>query len=78
MGTEESGPNNACTRLALRAVFQGYFRVVIAFRGASAVRRNRPAGDAPVRPAIEIEARKGDLSVGDETTGFPFRLSLAH
>ena len=49
MGTEGSGPNNACTRLSLRAVFNSYFCVVIAFRGASAVRRNRPAGDAPVR-----------------------------
>jgi hypothetical protein len=48
MGTEGSGPNNACTRLSLRAVFNNYFRVVIAFRGAGVLRRIRPAGDAYV------------------------------
>lgn len=67
-------PNPACTRLALRAVFQSYFRVVIVIRGASAVRRNRPAGDAHVRPLRsmrqggcaalpEHRARRGLLSV---------------
>jgi hypothetical protein len=37
-------PNTACTRLPIRCEFQGYFRVVIIFRGASAVRRTLGSG----------------------------------
>jgi hypothetical protein len=46
---KQNAPNTACSRLALRAVFQGYFRVVIVIRGAGVVRRIRQAADAYVR-----------------------------
>jgi hypothetical protein len=52
----DSPPNTACSRLALRAVFQGYFRVVIIFRGARVMRRNRQAADAFVMP-LEVNER---------------------
>jgi len=45
----KSGPNIASSRLALRAEFQSYFRVVITFRGARVMRRNRQAAYADVR-----------------------------
>ncbi len=45
-------PTSACSRLALRAVFQSYFRVVIAVRGVSAVRRNRQAAEARRRSIV--------------------------
>ncbi len=37
-------PTTACTRLALRYEFQGYFRVVIAVRGAGVLRRTLVGG----------------------------------
>lgn len=52
-----SPSNTACTRLSLRAEFQSYFRVVIVFRGASVVRRIRPAGDAYVSTSQYINGR---------------------
>ena len=45
-GQEKPRLTGACSRLALRAEFQSYFRVVIVFRGARVMRRNRQAADA--------------------------------
>ncbi len=53
-----TAPPTVTTRLALRAEFQCYFRVVIAFLGASAVRRNRQAGDASVSPLLQVYASR--------------------
>jgi len=48
-GFIQAAPNTACSRLALRAEFQSFFRVVIVLRGARVMCRNRQAADAYVR-----------------------------